>query len=108
MALFLHKNMFTFTNKLVAMKKVLILSCILFLADVAWAQTSDQSVQQRQNPALMMLREIRINPADSMMLKQNFPQNGTVWFVMDNHTKIYSKEERDSILGYIKSVQPGR
>jgi len=88
--------------------KLFILFCTVLITCVSnlHAQTSNQIKADIQNPAILAMREVRINPADTVMLKQNFPQNGSVWFKMDSRAKIYTREERDSIMQYIKSVQP--
>ncbi len=83
------------------MKNILLF--ILFLISLsASAQIKNEAII---TPQFLMSHEIRINPKDTAMMHEKDLILSPVFLTLDPSYKIYSKEERDSIVAMVKKYK---
>ena len=80
------------------MKNILFL-ILLFISLSASAQIKNETII---TPQFLMSKEIRINPKDTAMMHEKDLILSPVFLTLDNSYKIYSKDERDSIVDMVK------
>ena len=80
------------------MKNILFL-ILLFISLSASAQIKNETII---TPQFLMSQEIRINPKDTAMMHEKDLILSPVFLTLDNSYKIYSLEERDSIVAMVK------
>ena len=83
------------------MKNILFL-ILLFISLSASAQIKNETII---TPQFLMAQEIRINPKDTAMMHEKDLILSPVFLTLDNSYKIYSKEERDSIVAMVKKYK---
>ena len=76
---------------------------LLFLVFLSSLSVSAQTKKERViTPQFLMAQEIRINPKDTAMMHEKDLILSPVFLTLDNSYKIYTKEERDSIVDMVK------
>ena len=79
----------------------LLLPIILFCSLFASAQKAKDSTPVRINTMDLVAQEIRINPKDTAMMHEKDLILSPIFLTLDPSAKIYTKEERDSIVAKV-------
>ena len=79
----------------------LLLPIILFCSLFASAQKVKDSTPFVINSMDLVAQEIRINPKDTAMMHEKDLILSPIFLTLDTSAKIYSKEERDSIVAKV-------
>ena len=84
---------------------IITISFLVFCLSAKAQQQKDVLKPSALNAMQMMSQEIRINPTDTAMMHEKKLILSPIWLTPDPRAKIYTKEERDSIVKMVEGYR---